>query len=38
LMMSKEREYYALEAFWGHAPKLPFVSTAANAAPPALVG
>ncbi|MDX2254921.1 MAG: ribosome silencing factor [Pseudanabaenaceae cyanobacterium bins.39] len=24
-MMQKERDYYGLEAFWGHAPKLEFV-------------
>ncbi len=37
LMMSREREYYGLEAFWGHAPKIAFVSTSANA-PATLIG
>jgi ribosome-associated protein len=29
-MMQKEREYYGLEAFWGHAPKIEFVPPVPN--------
>ncbi|MEI6428294.1 MAG: ribosome silencing factor [Pseudanabaena sp. ELA607] len=38
LMMAREREYYGLEAFWGHAPKITFVPSSPDAPVAAIAG